>query len=92
MRNLILAGVAMLVVGCGGYEDEKKTDEKPSEAWLSLKGDVDKYCGNCHNGSQQQAFTEARWKSSTAKARVSNGSMPPGGGLPEAVKAKMIAF
>lgn len=98
---MFVVAVAMLVVvlttGCGKYESKEYPTPAPApqdQAFLEIKADVDKHCAKCHNGSTHPLDFRSGpvFKGSKAKLRITNGTMPPAGGLPDDVKAKLLKY
>lgn len=93
MKKLFL--VILLIGSCGepsdDYEKETRTPVD-SGKFKAVKQLIADNCGKCHNGSVQKAFdSEARWNSSNAKARITNGSMPTDKKLSDSDKNTLLA-
>ena len=100
-HTLILATVIILAAACGdgggaygdgGGDDGGQGPDDP--AYAEVKPIVDRECGKCHNGSTHPLRfpNGAAFKASRAKARIANGTMPPGGGLKPDDKAALLAY
>jgi hypothetical protein len=95
---LAIVLVVVMVSGCG--TESKKASEPPppppaDTAWTGeIKPLVERHCGGCHNGTTHplKFDTGAKFKGSKARVRISNGTMPPNGALPDDVKAKLLAY
>jgi hypothetical protein len=63
-------------------------------AWDDVKPLVEAKCGGCHNGTVHplRFDTGAKFKASKAKLRISNGTMPPSGGLSDADKQRLLTY
>lgn len=86
MRKIVL--LSLLLHACGPSTPPPKDSEK----FVAVKPLIEKYCQKCHPGQGQGAFdNEVRWKSSQAKARIQNGSMPEDQKLPPADKSSFLA-
>jgi len=61
-------------------------------AWDEVRPLVQQNCATagCHDGRAQQAFNTARWFSSAALGRISNGSMPPNRALAPNVREALL--
>lgn len=75
---VVIAALGWMCQSCGNLSNDY--DEPPAQSdpeYDKIAPLVARNCGGCHNGSNQKAFTAARFKSSAARARLKNGSMPP---------------
>lgn len=92
MRFALVLAIAWLIVACGS--DKGGYDRAPDDAaFAEVKPTVDRECGRCHNGSVQPLqFSASNFKSSKAKTRVANGSMPPDRALKAADKDALLAY
>jgi hypothetical protein len=106
LLTLCLAAAIIFLSSCG-YESNDADPLPPpaprpgpgpgpqgDPAWDELKPLVVANCGGCHNGTTHPLKFDsgAAFKRSKAKARISNGTMPPSGALAPDVKAKMLAY
>lgn len=98
MKNLLcLLLLVPFTEACGPQErikvikKERAAPQVSAAAWDEIKPIVDQYCNNCHGKSVGQAFTKANFGEG-AIARVANGTMPPGGGLPKDIKSKLESY
>lgn len=107
MRNVLFGVMLLVAFACGrAYEDEyvttppspptgtgTGTDPTP-DRFAALKPKFDQYCGTCHNGRVHplKLDSEQAYRNSRAAARIRSNTMPPGGGLPAAVKAEFLSF
>lgn len=101
MRYILL--LFLIFSACGKdtydvvYKDPKPQPDGGEQVdWnAEVKGLVEAKCLSCHGAGGIQApdlSTAAKFKNSNAKARIANGSMPPGGGLPGNEKDILISF
>ena len=69
----------------------RKKPKPPAQAvtWAEAEPLVEEHCGNCHGGGAQKAI-DSQDRLQASKGRIADGSMPPGGGLPDDVKAKLL--
>lgn len=90
--SIMFSGLA-LISGCGDsyYQDYDNGDNSqtyPDTKWEQAQPVVKRNCERCHKG---EAFlTSVDVYLAKAKARVINGSMPPGGGLSSSDKAILV--
>ncbi len=94
MKILFGILIALTIDSCGsgdsGYGDSKPSP-KDSEKFVAIKPLIAKTCGKCHGVTQKAFDSEARWKSSKAKARIIDGSMPQGSTLDPKDKEALLA-
>lgn len=90
-KLVLLILLLTVACGCGGGKDPEPA-AAGDPAYAAVKPTVDRVCGPCHNGSEEQAFDGARFRSSSAKARISAGSMPPGGRISAPDKKTLLDF
>lgn len=97
--------VATLTLSCSSYEEsedievrrkdptEKPKPTEPNKKWDDIKTLVADTCGTCHNGvvHPKKFDTFALYKVAGVKNRISNDTMPPGGGLPQDTKDKLLS-
>ena len=104
-RLFLLASILVLVWGCGsdgGTEYRPKPKPAPTPdpnpdpnpgglSFAEIKPNIDRYCGGCHNGSNQRVFRDGD-DFKRAGGRISNNTMPPNGNLPLQVKNDFLKF
>lgn len=85
---------SLLFTGCGVEKDQPTTISGPKSSWAEIKPIVDRECARCHNGVKHPLTlsTESSFKSSKAKVRIENGSMPPDRTLPAADKKSLLSY
>lgn len=90
-----------LFLSCGIFEGPKQVVVQPQKPPIAftIKGDVDQNCSPCHRpGGQYPGLvfdTAEKYLASNARARVSQGTMPPPTGpirLGVDAKARLLAF
>lgn len=89
MKSLIIL-TALILTSCGG--EALKEAPKDSAKYEEIKPLIASNCAgsSCHGGAQKAFDSEERWLSSSAKARIESGNMPPQKKLAEDVKAKLL--
>lgn len=102
-RLLFLATFLVFAGSCGSdggteYRTKPKPAPKPGPdtggegpSFAAIKPNVDRYCGGCHNGSNQRVFKDGE-DFKRAAGRIENGTMPPSGNLPLDVKNDFLEF
>lgn len=97
--SLMVLVIVTTVCACGvksSSDDDPPPSPPPAtdKAWDEIKPLVQTRCGGCHNGTVHpiKFDTAAKFKGSRAKARITDGSMPPGGGLSATDKQKLLAY
>jgi len=106
MRILSIIFLTCFVVGfiqCSSKDEEIEIRRKPvetvkpgdagSEKWNDIKDLVDEKCSKCHNGATHpKTFdTLLAYKIPAVKNRITNDTMPPGGGLDDETKSKLLS-
>lgn len=89
MKYKILLWVACFISlsGCG-YDDGQEYKKKKT-GWTDAKPYLDQYCGGCH-GVSKFALTADNF--AEAREQVSDGLMPPNGGLPDDAKKAILGL
>jgi mono/diheme cytochrome c family protein len=90
--------LALTLAGCGGSskpEEAEAPRAAPDPEFAAVLPVVEKNCGKCHNGVKHplKFDSAAKLKGSKAKARITNGSMPPAPAtISEADKATLLGY
>lgn len=100
MKYLVLIGIALAALSCGGHSSDYQDAPAPAPApgpapdWATVAPIIAADCGPCHNGTKEPALTpSATFKASSALAKLKLGQMPPPPRIISATdKATLIAY
>lgn len=99
MKAFFLLAIVIFLASCGGNESveyrkgpSKKPTAEPSPEYTEVALLVQAHCGKCHGPGKGQKGIDSPERVKGASGRVANDSMPPGGGLPQDVKDKILNY
>lgn len=85
-----IAAATILIGGCS-YDSDTEIERRDSKPVESPAGLIANHCGKCHDGAKHPLkLDEASFKNPKVAKRISENTMPPGGGLADSVKAKLL--
>ena len=90
----IILGICVIALSCGqGSETVYQAQPPADPAFAKIAPIIQTDCSQCHNGTQEPAFTSgAVFKASQAKAFLTNGTMPPTGQISTADKTALLNY
>ena len=77
----------------GDYGEKPDKPDEGKKKFDDIKSLVDETCNKCHNGSTHPVKFDSyeAYKKPNVKTRIENDTMPPGGGLSDEVKGRLLS-
>lgn len=90
---VLLCWLLVVAFACN-YDEPGPRAPTGDTAFDAVREDVRIDCGRCHNGSIHPLVfdTGEKFRGSRARDRIVDGTMPPGGGLADDVKRRLLAY